>query len=203
MSGQRATAANRPQPVEAVHIHVLDLVWAYLYQHTDHPPSQSLTDRFRRHIERLNTRKLEDEIARIAPDSIIYPHFLPAELLSRRIARGLPTPPVWVNITDMDVLGLRLHPHSPQMMLRPDCPPSRREAAEVMNLNPDKTTVLMMSGGAGVGSIDTLVAQAAELPGDIQIIALAGRNETLLKRLHELAVRYPGRIHLQGLRFQL
>lgn len=203
------------------------LIWAYLYQYTDKNTSTSLLDRFRQQIEKFNTRKLESEIEKIAPDIIICTHFLPAELLSRRIAQQIPTPPVWVHVTDFDIHGLWLHPHmagyfvaSEEVAARLEnrgIPPEqihvtgiaimpqfsqrlpRREAAEKLGLNPEKTTLLMMSGGAGVGNMEALVEQVAALPRDIQIIALAGRNEALLKSIQEIASRYPpGRITPQG-----
>src|SRR6266480_1692385 len=83
----------------------MPLAWAYLYQYTDQRSAKSLFDRLRRNVERLNTRKLNRELKRLAPDAIICTHFLPAELLSRRLARGRPTPPVWVQVTDFDVHG--------------------------------------------------------------------------------------------------
>jgi len=243
-----ATAEKSFPDLECVHLDVLDLVpagfrkfygsgyikliekapqlWAYLYQRTDHPPASSFGDRFRRQIERLNTRKLDDEIARIAPDAIICTHFLPAELLSRRIAKGKATPPVWINITDFDVHGLWLHPHihgyfvateevavrlaargipaeqihvtGIAIMPQFSTPPAREVAAAEFGLDPAKTTLLMMSGGAGVGGIEMLVEQAAAQSTDTQIVALAGRNAELLQRLQEIAGRYPGRIHPQG-----
>src|SRR5437773_4471610 len=61
----------------------MPLAWAYLYQYTDQRSAKSLFDRLRRNIERLNTRKLNRELKRLAPDAIICTHFLPAELLSR------------------------------------------------------------------------------------------------------------------------
>ncbi len=198
------------------------LVWAYLYQRTDHPAGDSLLSRFRRHVERLNTRRLEAEIERIRPDAIVCTHFLPAELLSRRIAQGLPTPPVWVHVTDFDIHGLWLHPHMagycvasgevaarlaargvakenihvtgiaimPQFRQTPE----RSRAAAELGLDPARSTLLMMSGGAGVGDMGAQVAQVAALPLDLQIVALAGRNEALLTRLQALAARHPGRI---------
>ena len=45
------------------------------------------------------------------PDAIVCTHFLPPELLSRRIERGHATPPVWVQVTDFDVHGLWVHEH--------------------------------------------------------------------------------------------
>lgn len=87
------------------------LLWALLYQQTDRRESRSLFDRMRRHVERLNTRRLDAEIARFAPDVIVCTHFLPAELLAKRIACGSAVPPVWVHVTDFDIHGLWLQSH--------------------------------------------------------------------------------------------
>ena len=81
------------------------LLWAYLYRRTDRHAANIPLDRLRRGVERLNTRKLDAELARLAPQAIICTHFLPAQLLSRRIAKGRATPPVWVQVTDFDVHG--------------------------------------------------------------------------------------------------
>jgi processive 1,2-diacylglycerol beta-glucosyltransferase len=198
------------------------LLWALFYQRTDRRESDSLFARLRRHVERLNTRKLESEIERLAPDAIVCTHFLPAELLSRRIAQGRETPPVWVHVTDFDIHGLwlqshmngyfvasdevaarlaargieRSHIHVTGIAIMPQFSraPMRQVAAAELGINPAKTTLLMMSGGAGVGGIESLVESAAALPRDLQIVALAGRNEELLGRLREIAARYPGRV---------
>lgn len=198
------------------------LLWALFYQRTDRRESDSLFARLRRHVERLNTRKLESEIKRLAPDAIVCTHFLPAELLSRRIAQGRETPPVWVHVTDFDIHGLwlqshmsgyfvasdevaarlaargigRSHIHVTGIAIMPQFSrsPTRQVAAAELGIDPAKTTLLMMSGGAGVGGIESLVESAAALPRDLQIVALAGRNEEMLGRLREIAARYPGRV---------
>lgn len=198
------------------------LLWSYLYQRSDRRESTSIADRLRRRVERLNTRKLDAEIKRAAPDAIICTHFLPAELLSRRIGRGVATPPIWVQVTDFDVHGLwlqsnvsgyfvandevaarlaargveaaRIHVTGIAIMPQFSQAPPRAVAAAELGLDAAKCTVLMMSGGAGVGGIDELAEVAARLPRELQIIALAGRNELLLARLREIAARYPGRI---------
>jgi processive 1,2-diacylglycerol beta-glucosyltransferase len=56
----------------------------------------------------------------------------------------------------------------------------------------------MMAGGAGVGSLDALAARLLATPGELQLIALAGRNADLLKRLQALAKRHPGRLFPLG-----
>lgn len=197
------------------------LLWAYLYQRSDKRTRSSTSDRLRRGIEKLNTKQLNTEIDKLNPDAIICTHFLPAELLSRRIRKQRKTPPVWVQVTDFDVHGLWLHEHMQgyfvannevaarlrakkmpsdiQVTGIPIMPvfssaPTRDIAAIELGLDPKKKTLLMMSGGAGVGGIEVMAERLAAMPFDIQILALAGRNETLLRQLQSIAKQYPQRL---------
>jgi processive 1,2-diacylglycerol beta-glucosyltransferase len=200
----------------------LPLMWAYLYQRTDQTASGSAFSAIRRRIQRLNTRKLDDEIARLAPHAIICTHFLPAELLSQGISKGRPTPPVFVQVTDFDVHGMWIHPHlagyfvanaeiAARVVARgiasgqtfvtgiPIMPQfsqkfARAACAAELGLDPSKPTLLMMAGGAGVGGIDALAEQLVAVERKVQVIALAGRNAELLAALHAVATRYPKRL---------
>ena len=101
-------AVERWHPdVEAVHVDLMDLVpklfrtiyadtyikvverhpafWGYLYDKSDREKVDSALSRLRIAIERLNTRKLKKVLAAINPDHVICTHFLPAQLLSRKI----------------------------------------------------------------------------------------------------------------------
>lgn len=208
----------------------LPLVWAYLYQRTDRSAADSKFAALRRNIERMNTQKLGAELTRLAPDAIVCTHFLPAELLSRRIARGRTTAPVWVQVTDFDVHALWIHPHmqgycvandeiawriaergiarqqthvtgipiAPQFSQSLD----RAICATEIGLDPRKTTLLMMAGGAGVGGIELLVERLANLDHaaarNLQIVALSGKNEALLGKLRAVAERFPGKVFPMG-----
>ena len=209
-------------------IEKMPLLWAYLYQHTDEPASQSKLSSIRKQLERLNTRKLFGELDRLKPDAIVCTHFLAPELLSRRIRIGHAVPPVFVQVTDFDVHGLWIHPHmsgyfvandeiewrltqrgidaamihvtgipiAPQFSRALD----RATCANELGLNPTLTTLLMMAGGAGVGGIETLVAQLAARTSDsrFQIVALAGKNEKLLTKLQRVAKDHPGVVFPMG-----
>jgi len=202
------------------------LLWAYLYQSTDNQEKTSVMSTLRRQIERLNTRALKAEIARLAPDAIICTHFLPAELLSKRLGNHETLPPVWVQVTDFDVHGLWVHPYMkgyfvasaeiaarlhargiahcdihvtgipvmPQFLSRL----SREQCASEIGLDPKKMTLLMMSGGVGVGNIASMVRELLTVEGDFQLIAMAGRNPTLLEDLKNLGVQYPARLLPMG-----
>lgn len=200
----------------------LPLMWAYLYQRTDRTSSGSAVSEIRRRIQRLSTRQLDDEIARLTPRAIVCTHFLPAELLSQRISKGRPTPPVFIQVTDFDVHGLWIHPHmagyfvanaeiAARIVARGIAPGqtyvtgipimpqfsqkfARAACAAELGLDVRKPTLLMMSGGAGVGGIDALAEQLVEVEREVQVIALAGRNEELLAALRVVAARYPKRL---------
>lgn len=204
----------------------LPQLWAYFYGKSDRPSRDSLAGKLKRAIERLNTRKLSAQIRRLAPDVILCTHFLPAELLSRRRAKGAALPPIWVQVTDFDVHALWVHPHVDRYCVASDevafrladrgvprekiavtgipvmpqfaVPLQRDICARELGLSPERFTVLMMAGGAGVGGLDALAARLLRLPDDLQLIALAGRNEDLLRRLRALAASHPGRLFPLG-----
>jgi processive 1,2-diacylglycerol beta-glucosyltransferase len=200
--------------------------WGYLYDKSDHEKVDSALSRLRIAIERLNTQKLKKVLAEINPDHVICTHFLPAQLLSGKISRGSFNKPVWVQVTDFDVHALWIQPHisgyfaaSAEVAWRmvergipadrirvtgiPIMPVfgERREravCAAEFGLDPARTTLLMMSGGAGVGGIEVLAERLLQLEGDFQLVALAGRNEKLLAELQALAQQHPGRLFPMG-----
>jgi processive 1,2-diacylglycerol beta-glucosyltransferase len=242
-------AESAQPPLRATHIDLLSLVpkdfrklygeqyiklvekapqlWSYLYTRTDKPSRDSLVGRIKRAAEKLNTRKLDAEIEKLAPDAILCTHFLPAELLSRQRGKarknaGNKRPPLWVQVTDFDVHALWVHPHVDRycvaneevafrladrgvprekisvtgipVMPQFSAPLDRAVCARELGYSPGRFTVLMMAGGAGVGSLDELAERLLRLPDDLQLVALAGRNADLLKRLQALAKQHPGRL---------
>ncbi len=204
----------------------LPQLWSFLYARTDRSSRNTVLGNLKRAVERLNTRKLDAEIARLKPDAILATHFLPAELISRQKERGKSLPPLWVQVTDFDVHSLWVHPHVDRYCVACDEvafrladrgvphgrisitgipvmpqfsePLDRTTCAAELGIHPEKFTVLMMAGGAGVGSLDEMAARLLELPEDLQIVALAGRNAELLKRLQALARKYPEKLFPQG-----
>lgn len=200
--------------------------WGYLYDRTDRERVDSALNRLRIAVERLNTRKLDKVLKAVAPDHVICTHFLPAQLLSRKLHTGSFTRPVWVQVTDFDVHALWLHnrmsgyfaahgemawrmaergistniirttgiPIMPVFGERRD----RAACAAEFGLDPTRTTLLMMSGGSGIGGIGPLAERLLRLDADFQLIALAGNNGPLLERLRKLALLHPGRLFPMG-----
>jgi len=201
-------------------------VWAQLYRIMDRTPPSAPLSRLRRAAERLNTLKLRKAIAGFAPDAVICTHFLPAELLMRERQRGRVASPVFVQVTDFDLHGMWVVPdmagyftaseevafrtrargiaaertHVTGIPIMPAFaePLSRAECAAESGLDPRRTTILLMGGGAGLGGLDDVAARLLALDADFQLIALAGRNAETLARLQAIAQRRPGRLLAQG-----
>jgi processive 1,2-diacylglycerol beta-glucosyltransferase len=201
-------------------------LWAWLYDKSDRTPRDAWLSRLRRAIERLNTRKLHALLAEFAPDAVICTHFLPAELLGREIAQHALNVPVYVQVTDFDLhrlwvqdgmsgyfvasdeVAFRLRDYRPQqrgiaVTGIPIAPVfatdfDRKQCAAEIGADPKLKTVLLMTGGAGIASGGAMVERMLALDADFQIIALAGRNTSLLAQYQQLAERYSRRLIPMG-----
>lgn len=197
-----------------------------MYQKMDSTPPAALSQKIRRAVERLNCRSLLAQIKQQAPDIIICTHFLPAEILSREIAKGHLKTPVWVQVTDFDLHSMWIVPHmtgyfaaNDEIAFRmrerglaaeavhvtgiPVMPAfaqslGRQECAAAFGLDGARTTFLMMGGGAGLGGLDAQAKRLLAMPGDFQLIALAGKNQDMLQALQAIAQVHPGRLFPQG-----
>ncbi len=207
-------------------VNKLPAVWGYLYQVTNDADPAAPMQKLRRAVERLSTRALRQKIRAFKPDAIVCTHFLPAEILARMIRKDDLDCSVWVQVTDFDLHRMWVQDHmagyfaaSDEVAYRmqaqgiaadtihvtgiPIMPAfgqqlDRRVCAAEYGLDPARTTILLMGGGAGLGSLDTVAERLLALGDDFQLIALAGRNAAALAGLQALAARYPGRLLPQG-----
>ncbi len=206
-------------------------LWGYLYQVTNEAEPDSASQKLRRALERLNTRPLLKEIAAFAPDKIVCTHFLPAEILSRQVRKGILKSPVWVQVTDFDLHRMWVIPHMtgffaaseevaylmraqgipPEAIHVTGIPimpafaqaPDRLTCLKENGLDAQRPVILLMGGGAGIGSLETVAERLLALDQDFQLIALAGKNANTLAALQQLATRHPGRLWPQGFTHQV
>lgn len=156
-------------------------IWGYLYGRSDKPPREySKTEALRKALERLNTVRFMKLLKDLDPDQVVCTHFLPAQLLSRKIRKGAFKLPVWVAVTDFDVHRLWIHermagyfaasdevayrmaakgvdPGSIQVTGIPimpafSAPLDKAECARSLGLDPARPVAALMAGGAGVGA---------------------------------------------------
>jgi processive 1,2-diacylglycerol beta-glucosyltransferase len=201
-------------------------LWARLYRLTNLARPDGALHRLRRRVERHESRALVAKIAAIQPDIVVCTHFLPAELLSHEIAAGRLACALWVQVTDFDLHRMWLHPHVtgyfapneevafrmraqgiPAQVVHVSgiptmpafaCLPDRVACARALGLDPARMTFLLMGGGAGLGGLSRVAQVLLALPGDFQLIVLAGKNAEELAALRRLAAAHPGRLSPQG-----
>lgn len=201
-------------------------LWGHVYQMSNSAMPTDTLERIRRVVERLNTRALYRKIVSFEPDAIICTHFLPAEILDNLIRRNEIAIPVWVQVTDFDLHRLWVHPHMTGYFAAsgevaycmkekgisreaihvtgiPVMPAfgammDRAECARMIGIDADRTTIMMMNGGAGVGDLPKAAASLLALDAAFQLIVLAGKNQQSILALERLALLYPGRLLVQG-----
>jgi processive 1,2-diacylglycerol beta-glucosyltransferase len=206
-------------------------LWGYLYNQTHEAAPDSTMERIRRKIERMNAGALLKKIHALQPDAIVCTHFLPAEMLARLVKNGELACPVWVQVTDFDLHRLWVHEgmagyfvandevayrlrasgvdagqiHVTGIPIMPafSAPLDRRACAADFGMAPERTTFMLMGGGAGMGQLASVAERLLALPGDFQLVVLAGRNAQALAELQALAQRHPGRLFPQGFTHQV
>jgi processive 1,2-diacylglycerol beta-glucosyltransferase len=192
----------------------------FLYDRTDQPwwhPRRRLA------LDRLNTQPMFRLLKRVQPELSIATHFLPAEILAWLIAKKKLSAHNAIVVTDCDVhamwlcrtvdryyvaiqesaeylagigvpagkvkiTGIPIDPVFEQ-------PLSRGEARRKLRLAPDARILLIAAGGYGLGPIEQLVHQLLAQKRSWQLVAIAGKSETLRKHLEEIgrtAGKLPG-----------
>jgi len=203
-------------------------LWGLVYRHSNDARPNANLQKLRRAIERLSVRRLHKAISGFAPDAIICTHFLPAEILRHETLRERLRVPIWVQVTDFDLhrmwvmsgmsgyfvgndeLKARLIAHGvapeavhvtgiPVMPAFGGTPALDRAAlAPGFGMNAQRVTVMLMGGGAGIGSLAEIAAELLALPQDFQLVVLAGRNAEALAALQALQARHPLRLFPYG-----
>ena len=198
------------------------LLWEMIYKSTDHKTDDSPLERMRVATQKFNTLGLFKYIKSFKPDAVVCTHFLPAELLSGRVATKKSSVPCWVQVTDYDVHSLWIHPGMTGYFVATDQaawklkakgipassihvtgipisskflqPTQRAACSRELGFDPGRPTVLLMSGGMGKDDLCPVAERILALSPCPQVIALAGKNRILLGKLDELASRYGGRL---------
>lgn len=174
-------------------------------------------ERRRLALDKLNTRPFVKLLREYQPDLIVCTHFLPAEIVSWLKAKERLASRQVIIVTDFDVHAMWLVHHYERYFVALDearvylealgIPPEKitvsgipidpvfaikkdkQEMRAKHGLAPDRTTILLSTGGFGVGSVDALVQSLLPLQQRAQIVAICGRNEELKERLTKLASR--------------
>jgi processive 1,2-diacylglycerol beta-glucosyltransferase len=203
-------------------------VLGYFYDLLDQPRrNNSSRDRLRLALEKLNLRSFIRFLKEGPWDLVINTHFLPAEIISSLRRKGelsLPqvtvttdfeTHRLWVNqpcdhyftatwegahylhswgvpAGTVSVTGIPIHPvfcHAKD----------RKSLLKKHGLSNDRSIILQLSGGFGVGPIAKLYTRLLTVSRPIELVAIAGRNEKVKADLE--AIEVPSRHRAKVLGF--
>ncbi len=187
-------------------------LWGILYDAMGKKIQRPTLDRAIKTYDRLAYRKLKKHIDTFAPDAVVCTHFLPTNVVLARV-RPKP-PPVFVVVTDFDVHSAWINPGAAAYFVASDevkhqverygIPAERvvvtgipilprfgvrrgRDAVlRDLKLTPKAPVVLMISGGAGMASLEEAVERVLAVPQDMHLLVVCGKNEKLKKRVETL-----------------
>lgn len=189
-------------------------LWGYLYETSDRVPREGLRRKLVRAFDHMEFARFRSFVKDFAPDVVLATHFLSAQVFTpgeRRKIRfrfGLV-------VTDFDVHAFWVQPHVDVMFVAteelrailagrgvvekkiavtgiPVMPAFaakhyRRRLRAGFGIADGIPAVLVMGGGSGVGAMRGAV-EAALGAGPAHVLAVAGRNGALEKKLREIAV---------------
>jgi processive 1,2-diacylglycerol beta-glucosyltransferase len=187
--------------------------WGKLYEKTNKlDPIIDINDI----TNKLMTSRLHKSINSFVPDAIISTHSFPSSIISNLKQKKIPETPLISVITDYNIhtswvnenTDYYVIPHEnlsyvmenygvSSNKILPFGIPVKKEFAEHVNLSSvqqkydleNKKTVLVMGGGLGLGEIYNLVLQLDKHLDNVQIIAVAGRNNRLEQKLKSMTTK--------------
>lgn len=193
----------------------LPTIWAIAYYTLDRPWIFRLCQRGRGIWNRAVTGRLTQWAREWQPDVVIVTHFFPAEVFGHERRIGRLTAFVIVVITDLfphrlwltagadavvvgsdktkqlcqarGIDGERLHVLGIPIGSRFLAPQDRLALTHQWSLNPGRRTVLIVSGGMGLGPVARLVHRLVDVepthPALLQLLVVCGENARLARRL--------------------
>jgi len=185
-------------------------IWGGLYRFSDRKPSAMNVSR----AQKRAAGPFFQHLKQFRPDLILATHFLVPQLLAASAGDFPSPPPVESVITDYEVhqfwvsgavsryyvahegmvpdlrrrgvpashvmvTGIPVHPRFSESVL-----PS--SIFRNLDIDPLKPVILMLAGGLGLNKLEEAVENLLSLPGNAQIVTVAGRNDALKKRLDAL-----------------
>ncbi len=201
-------------------------LWGFLYHKTDNQTVTGQYHHFSKLMHRMNAAPLYEKIAEFKPDYILCTHFLPAQAIfdapKKYAYRGM----MGAVMTDYYNHSFLVHKKIDQYFVATEklkwlletrgiekdkitasgipVDPVFYETKSVADLKKkhgfkdSEHIVLVLSGGQGLAKIDNIVTELCSINMPITIIAIAGSNERLRKKLTNLKTPKHCTLHTIG-----
>lgn len=196
-------------------------LWGMVFKKTDNPAMVRKLTRFRRAWARATNLRFVRFVRRFKPDAVLCTHYLPLEVLGDLSAQGQRLFGVSV-VTDFEAHALWMEQtvdlycvaadETRASLLARGAPPERvrttgipvgaRFAQEIdassvrrqLGLRDDLATLLVLSGGFGMGPVAEVVASLDQVARPFQVVVVTGRNAELRAELAVKDCAHPTRV---------
>ncbi|MBI3962345.1 MAG: glycosyltransferase [Deinococcus sp.] len=199
-------------------------LWALLFNRTDDPTLAHKLTRVRRTLAKLPTTKFRQQFRKFKPDAVLCTHYLPLEIVGRLKAKAHSAhSPFTVSIvTDFEAHALWMEPGVDlycvateetkgrlvargaaaenvavtgiPIALKFSCPVDPPAVRQRMGLRDEWPTLLVLSGGSGMGPVAQILSELRKLTKPVQIVVVCGHNEELRRELTGQDWRHPTHI---------
>jgi len=196
-------------------------LWGFFFKKTDNAALARKLTKLRRSLSHLPARKFAGFVKRFHPDAVVCTHFLPLEILGRLEEKSRePAQPCCVCVvTDFEAHALWMEPvvdfycvAAEETMARltargvPEADvavtgipiaakfaarPAASAARKLLGLRDDLPTVLVLSGGFGMGPVAKILAALDQMSQAFQMAVVCGRNRELRRELAGQDWRHP------------
>jgi processive 1,2-diacylglycerol beta-glucosyltransferase len=195
-------------------------LYAHFFRKTDNPALLRKLARVRHSFARQSNRAFVNFLREFAPDVMLCPHFLPLEILGG-VRRKTPAfnPLAVCVVTDFEAHAFWIEPAADfycvaaehtkarlvargiaaERVLVTGIPVAAKFSAGInvaavraqLGLKAGVPTLLVLSGGFGMGPVAEILAEIEKVPDELQIVVVAGRNEKLRRELASQPRRHP------------
>jgi processive 1,2-diacylglycerol beta-glucosyltransferase len=202
-------------------VKMLPALYAYLYDQAERATKVSGFKTWLHHYTAVNLRPV---ITELAPDVVVCTHAFPCGVMAEFKRCYADAPPAVGVVTDFVVHPFWIHRNIDAYAVatsemrhaliargvpserisvtgipvdaRFGLPASRRSLRRSLNLDTERTSVLVMGGGVGIGPLEKAMVAIDRLAHDVQTVVVVGKNASLERRLREAArmLRRPARI---------
>lgn len=192
-------------------------LWGYLYEHSERKPYEKKG--IIKSFDQLNYKRYLRTLLEMNPDAIICTHFLPYISVSSELRKNNITAPVFAVTTDFDIHQLWVDPiieryfvyneESAWQLQSKKVPAEKITVAGIpimpefqskgkqknsrvkLGINPSQFTVLVLSGGFGIGRVKEIVEQTATTLGEFDeknfnLLVVCGKNAKVKTEIQAL-----------------
>jgi len=193
-------------------VKMLPSLYAHIYEQAERATRVS---GFKTWLHRYTASNLRNYVETVSPDVVVCTHAFPCGVMAEFKRQYSPTPPVIGVVTDFVVHPFWIHRNidgyavaTPEMrhaLVARGVPSDRvritgipidsrfgqttatRMLRRSLGVAPEKTTVLLMGGGLGIGPLEKAIFAIDRLSRDIQTVVVVGKNAALEHRLRDAA----------------